>query len=87
MGSVRRRIRFMRGQRLDLVATVPPLDCAHGFPAHVAVPVIYERPRTPFATAVGDASAESKAHDPMSVGVHHHAEISVRILGGFESVL
>lgn len=79
--------RILRGQKLDLVTTVPPRNGAHRFLTHPAVSIVDERPRAPFASTVADASAECKADDPMSIWPLGHAEISVRIVGGFESVL
>ena len=79
--------RGLRGQKLDLVTTVPPRNGAHGFLAHRAASIVDERPRAPFAATVADAAAKCKADDPMPLWLHGHAEISVRIVGGCESVL
>ena len=79
--------RVLRGQKLDFVTTVPPRNGAHGFLAHATVSIVDERPWAPFSATIADASAECKADDPMSIRVRGHGEISVRIVGGFESVL
>ena len=60
----------LRGEQLDLVATVPPRNGAHGFLAHPAVTIVDERPRAPFSSTIADASAEYKADDPMPIWPH-----------------